>query len=185
MKNRPTNSLLDNYLSLSNEEALDIFLNNLDEIVIMIDCDFRIIHATEKTRKGVLKNYGIEITSETTILELAPINHRGYILEICKSVIEGNERDLITDILIDGKPASFQTYFRPARNSSGEIVGAIIKAKDVTSQKKAEDVLKETEERWRFALEGGNQGVWDWNVQTEISFFLMPTKNCMVMARMI
>jgi len=171
MKNRPGNSLLDNYLSLSNEEALDILLNNLDEIVIMIDCDFRIMHATEKTRKGVLKNYGIEITTETTILELAPTNHRAYIIEICKSVFEGNERDLITDILIEGKPANFQTYFRPARNSNGEIVGAIIKAKDVTSQKKAEDVLKETEERWRFALEGGNQGVWDWNVQTGDIFF--------------
>jgi len=171
MKNRATNNLLDNYLSLSNEETLDILLNNLDEIVIMIDCDFRIMHATEKTRKGVLKNYGIEITTETTILELTPTNHRAYILEICKSVFEGNERDLITDLQIEGKPANFQTYFRPARNSSGEIVGAIIKAKDVTSQKKAEDVLKETEERWRFALEGGNQGVWDWNVQTGEIFF--------------
>jgi len=171
MENRPTNNLLENYIYFSNEEAIDILLNSLDEIVMMIDNEFRIIYATEITRRGVRKNYGIEFTSETTILELAPVSHRAFIVEICKDVFDGNVRELTTEIQIDGKPAAFQTYFRPARNAAGDIVGAIIKAKDVTRQKKAEDELKQTEERWRFALEGGNQGVWDWNVQTGYIFF--------------
>jgi PAS domain S-box-containing protein len=37
---------------------------------------------------------------------------------------------------------------------------------DITERKLAEDALKESEERWKFALEGAGDGVWDWNVQT-------------------
>jgi len=37
---------------------------------------------------------------------------------------------------------------------------------DITERKKAEAALLESEERWKFALEGAGEGVWDWNIQT-------------------
>lgn len=36
---------------------------------------------------------------------------------------------------------------------------------------KASDALHEAEERWRFALEGAGDGVWDWNVQSSTIHF--------------
>jgi len=171
MKNRPTNNLLDNCVSFSNEESLDILLNNLDEIFMLIDKDLRIRHITERAREFVHKKYEKDITPETSILELLSAERRSFIVELCNNAFDGNNRENISELILDGKPAIFQTFFRPARNASGEIVGCIIKANDITRQKQAENILKETEERWRFALEGGNQGVWDWNVQTGDIFF--------------
>jgi len=37
---------------------------------------------------------------------------------------------------------------------------------DITEQKKARLALQESEYRWKFALEGAGDGVWDWNIQT-------------------
>ena len=37
---------------------------------------------------------------------------------------------------------------------------------DITGKKQAEDALREREQRWSLALEGGGYGVWDWNLQT-------------------
>ncbi len=37
---------------------------------------------------------------------------------------------------------------------------------DITERKKTEQSLRESEERWSFALEGSGDGVWDWDLQT-------------------
>jgi diguanylate cyclase (GGDEF)-like protein/PAS domain S-box-containing protein len=37
---------------------------------------------------------------------------------------------------------------------------------DITKIQLAEEALKASEERWKFALEGSGDGVWDWNLQT-------------------
>ncbi len=39
-------------------------------------------------------------------------------------------------------------------------------AHDVTVSKRNDEILKESEERWKFALEGAGDGVFDWNIQT-------------------
>ncbi len=44
-------------------------------------------------------------------------------------------------------------------------------AQDITERKKAEAALKDSEDRWRFALEGGRDGVWDWNVADGTVFY--------------
>ena len=36
---------------------------------------------------------------------------------------------------------------------------------------KLREIAEKSEERWRFALEGSGQGVWDWNIQTNEVFF--------------
>lgn len=37
---------------------------------------------------------------------------------------------------------------------------------ELAARKKLQAMLHENEERWRLALEGGGEGVWDWNIQT-------------------
>lgn len=44
---------------------------------------------------------------------------------------------------------------------------------DITDRKLAEIALKESEERWSFALDGSNQGVWDLNLENN-QIFLSP-----------
>jgi PAS domain S-box-containing protein len=38
-------------------------------------------------------------------------------------------------------------------------------------RRKNEEALRESEERWQFALEGSRDGVWDWNIKTGVVFF--------------
>ena len=51
------------------------------------------------------------------------------------------------------------------------MIAVIITSKDVTKEKLAAQALKDSEERWRFALEGSNQGLWDWNMKTGECFY--------------
>jgi PAS domain S-box-containing protein len=47
---------------------------------------------------------------------------------------------------------------------------------DISSTRGAEDALRESEARWKFALEGSGSGVWDWNVETGEVFFSVQWK---------
>ncbi|MGB4067503.1 MAG: response regulator [Nitrospira sp.] len=49
-------------------------------------------------------------------------------------------------------------------------------SEDITEHKHAEAVLRESEERWQFALEGNGDGVWDWNVCTNRIFLSVQWK---------
>ena len=49
---------------------------------------------------------------------------------------------------------------------------------DISARKAAEAALAESELRWRFALEGAGDGVWDWNAETDRAYF---SSRCMQM----
>jgi len=44
-------------------------------------------------------------------------------------------------------------------------------AQDITQRKQIEQALKESEQRWKFAIEGAGDGLWDWNLKTNKVFF--------------
>ena len=42
---------------------------------------------------------------------------------------------------------------------------------DISGQKKIERALRESEDRWQFAIEGAGDGLWDWDVETNRVFY--------------
>jgi len=43
--------------------------------------------------------------------------------------------------------------------------------RDISERRRTEQALRESEERWQFAIEGTGDGLWDWNAQTNSVFF--------------
>jgi two-component system cell cycle sensor histidine kinase/response regulator CckA len=69
----------------------------------------------------------------------------------------------------DGSIRDVEVYSSKVKLKGKEFLHSIIH--DITGRKQAEKALRESEERWQFALEGAGDGVWDWNAQTNEVFF--------------
>lgn len=60
----------------------------------------------------------------------------------------------------DGSTGHYELHFQPVTE------GVLITSVDITEKKLIEKELVESDERWQFALEGADHGVWDWNIET-------------------
>jgi PAS domain S-box-containing protein len=59
----------------------------------------------------------------------------------------------------------FHVHAYPARD------GLSVYFQDITERKQTAIALQESEERWQLALQGNNDGIWDWNLKTNTVFF--------------
>ncbi|MCC6489405.1 MAG: PAS domain S-box protein, partial [Candidatus Hydrogenedentes bacterium] len=67
----------------------------------------------------------------------------------------------------DGTLYTEEMAITPVRDDSGAIVRFVAIKQDITERKRAEDALREAEERLRRAASAGNVGLWDWNLRTQ------------------
>jgi PAS domain S-box-containing protein len=59
------------------------------------------------------------------------------------------------------------TTITPITDAAGKVVSAICSSKDITGRRRAEEALRESHQRLELALDGGELGMWDWNLQTD------------------
>lgn len=56
-------------------------------------------------------------------------------------------------------------------DQAGKALRMIGTITDITERKEVEQALVDSEQRWKFALEGNGDGLWDWNLKTNTVFF--------------
>ncbi len=65
----------------------------------------------------------------------------------------------------------FHESIIPLKDESGNVDYVITVMEDHTDKVKALSALQESEMRWKFAVEGSNDGLWDWNILTDEIYY--------------
>lgn len=73
-------------------------------------------------------------------------------------------------ILPDGFVRYVEMHAYVRRDEQGRPIRIVGMDRDITAEKQTLEALRMAEERWQLAVEGTNDGVWDWNVPTGITY---------------
>lgn len=65
----------------------------------------------------------------------------------------------------------FDLSITPLYDQHDRFRGRVLMLHDVTERNRAEAALRESEERYALAVRGANDGIWDWNLQTNEIYF--------------
>ncbi|MEG4487474.1 PAS domain S-box protein [Microcoleus sp. D2_18a_B4] len=113
-----------------------------------------------------------EIVGQSGI-KLIPADYRDEENEIITKIQRG-ERIKHYDtkrLRKDGTLIDVSMSVSPIKDQAGNIIGASKIGRNIADRKQAEAALRESEERWELSVRGNNDGIWDWNVQTNEVFF--------------
>jgi PAS domain S-box-containing protein len=85
----------------------------------------------------------------------------GHLLQV---LTEGRPLRFEEEQSVGGQTRSFETTLTPVRNKWGRIHRIAGLSRDITALKEAQAALRASEERLAHALEGTQQGLWDWDL---------------------
>ncbi|MBE9043137.1 EAL domain-containing protein [Pleurocapsales cyanobacterium LEGE 10410] len=71
----------------------------------------------------------------------------------------------------DGHRELLETTKIPMHDNQGKLIGVLGIGHNVTARKESEEKLKKSEERFSLAMRGANDGLWDWNLETNEVYY--------------
>lgn len=151
---------------------LSLIINNSEENLLVIDQDYKIIMCNHIIIEAAKEKIGIDLEIGDSIFSLVVPEEQERVRAYCDRALAGEKLDFDYSVKDrDGNSLYFNNVYKPVRTAAGDIIGVIVIANDITEKTKAYQSALETEQRWRFALEGSTQGVWDWNIITKEIYF--------------
>ena len=155
---------------LISNKVMSKYFDVIDEALVVFTKDLNVYLWSNCAGKkfGYKKDeiYGKSIKTLIPEYRLGEFENKIQILQQGGS-IEGYETIRIDK---DGNPLDVSVTISPMYDCKGEFMGALGIYKDITEKLKLVNKLFETEERLRFAIEGGKLGIWDWNITTNMVY---------------
>ncbi len=149
------------------QDAVQAIFNAASECVMLLDRGGRVISMNPSGLGLVGVGFLDEVQSIYSIL---PPEHHDAFSEFNSRVCSGEKGVLQFEILEkNGIRRWMEAHAVPYQSEKGGETLQLAFARDMTEQRRAAVELKAAEERWRFALEGAGDGVWDYDFRTGVN----------------
>ncbi|WP_411274833.1 PAS domain S-box protein [Daejeonella sp.] len=153
------NGIVDNFRDITErvetELEKNLLISNTEESFVLLNMDLEIVTFNDQFFK-LYKNFFSKVVEKgKSILTYAQPERRPIVAGIYKRVLlgetENSEMDVVDPSTIEKR--TFSINFKPAKNSSGEIIGAFVTAADITDRKLVLKKLTDSEESYKLLFQ--------------------------------
>ncbi|MCI0428677.1 MAG: PAS domain S-box protein, partial [Nitrospiraceae bacterium] len=117
------------------------------------------------------------VTYDTFLAALLPEDHDHVLAAINDALLGKRPYDVEYRIVRpNGEVRFIHSRGDVHRDTTGHPLSMTGTILDVTERKQTEEALRASEERWKLAVRGSNDGIWDWDIRTGKVFFSMRWK---------
>jgi len=156
------------------EQKWRSLLDNTRGAIFLIDTSYHIILVNEKAQKVLNHSTASPgVPGQAIYLpDLLPIERQEPVKKIFDRVLKGERIEYEVFYTKSNKQNLWLLVScMPVKNNKGEVNQICMTTYNITNLKEKEAALIRSEQRWKFALDGARDGVWEYNFQTKESYF--------------
>ncbi|MBD0351476.1 MAG: PAS domain-containing protein [Flavisolibacter sp.] len=145
----------------------------MDEALIIVNRDLHVVFFNHIAATWAHEFFNIRLAKEYSIVDaLTNPSRLEWVRQMYDLAFSGKTQIIESNKqTIQGSLKYFHSTLKPVYNENRAIIAVSIIIRDITAPKEIEQTLRKGEHRWRFALEGSNQGVWNWNILTGEAYY--------------
>ena len=153
--------------SAENETQLRAIIDAEPECVKLLDAKGRLLTMNPAGLSMIEADALEQVVGESVLAVVAP-EHRDAFATLTRGVFQGESGTLEFEIIgFKGTHRWLETHAVPLRDPQGGITALLGITRDITKRKRAEQALRESQERLQLVARATNDAVWDWDLVTD------------------
>lgn len=139
----------------------------------LLDRNYTILLVNEYGKKMLCHSENTEQDFEgTNFLDILPEERKTPARDYINRSLNGERIEYEVDYsALNGKDLWLLVSYSPVKSIDGSIQSVCITVNNITKHKLNEAALIKSEQRWKFALDGAGDGVWEFNLQTNEVYY--------------
>lgn len=167
------NKKIEKDLEETKNELKPLFDSSIQRFYLS-DLNYKVVTFNKAARDVIMKEFSRTIKRGDNVLDFVPGDERqqNFITKF-EEAKKGHSIVYKEMILIREMEVWNETHIDPVMNYRGEIYRVLIWTLDVTEREKNLNDLRDTQERYALVAKGGNDGIWDWDIEAN-TVYLSP-----------